>query len=77
MAGSFLEEQVERIRRMTAELSRMQGRAAALSHEIARDREQLQHDQLHAVRNYRPMPQPAESPGRPVAREGPKRKRRA
>jgi hypothetical protein len=53
MAESLLEEQLERIKRLTEKITQVQNRTADLANEIARDRELLHYSPLHEVRDYR------------------------
>lgn len=54
MSDPFLEEQLERIRKLTERMSEMHNRAAEVSETIERDREALRQSPLHEVRDYRP-----------------------
>jgi hypothetical protein len=84
MAEAFLEEQLQRIRKLTERMSQVQSRSAELSDEIARDREIAGHNPLNEVRDYRVVSQGisrcAESSERPrhSARDtsSPRRRRR-
>lgn len=64
MAESFLEEQLHRIRELTARISQAELRAAELSDAIARDREAPPQGPLDSVRDDRAQ----SSPARPSSR---------
>ena len=53
MAESFLEEQLQRIRKLTERMSQVHAQSAELSDEIARDRDIAGHNPLNEVRDYR------------------------
>jgi hypothetical protein len=53
MAGTFLEEQLERMRRLTERMSQVHNRVVENSESIARDREQLHRPAGNVVRDVR------------------------
>ena len=53
MAESFLKEQLERIRKLTEQLTAVESNASELSHAMADDRAALRQGPLHQVRDYR------------------------
>ena len=53
MAENLLEEQLERIRRLTEQLAQVRSRAAELADEMNRDRAMLKRPPLHEVRDFR------------------------
>jgi hypothetical protein len=53
MAESFLKEQLERIRKLTERISKLENSAAELSDAMAHDREALKQGPLHEVRDFR------------------------
>jgi hypothetical protein len=59
MSEHFLEEQLKRIREMTAQMTRLRASAAELSDAFDRDRVAGRHDPLHDVRDLRTPPSPA------------------
>ena len=54
MSERFLEEQLERIRKLTERMTAVQNNAAELSNAMAHDREALHQGPLQSVRDYRP-----------------------
>jgi hypothetical protein len=63
MSEPFLEEQLRRIRQMSARISEARDRQQALSKEIEREREQRRLGPLENIHDFRA--QPAERPERP------------
>jgi hypothetical protein len=82
MAESFLEEQLERIRRMSEQMERARRRAAELGNEIARDRKAIRYDPIQEVRDLTYEPGQShddaepEPPHRPTASDSIRRRRR-
>jgi hypothetical protein len=83
MAESFLKEQLERIRRLTEQLTAVETNASELCHAMAHDRAALRYGPLHQVRDYRlyadASPHEADDrsePRRSDVRESPRRRRR-
>jgi hypothetical protein len=64
MAEIFLEEQLERIRRLTEQMSQVRSRAAELTEEVERDRAMSRRSPLHDVRDFRRHPSLNETPDR-------------
>jgi hypothetical protein len=82
MAENFLEEQLERIRRLTEQMAQVQSRAAELTEEFERDRAMTTRSPLQNVRDFRRHPSLNEAPdraedhgGRSTARSLPRRRR--
>jgi hypothetical protein len=82
MAETFLEEQLERIRRLTEQMSQVRSRAAELSNEFERDRAMIRRSPLQDVRDFRRHPSISETPdrtedhgGRSTARSASRRRR--
>jgi hypothetical protein len=73
MAESFLEEQLERIRQLTEQMSRV-ARRDDISDEMIRDREIQGYGPLHEVRDVRILESPMSD--RPLARDSSARRRR-
>lgn len=68
MAESFLQEQLERIKRLTERMTAVEGQSERLANEMAHDREAMHHGPLHDVRDYRTYSRPTERE-RATARE--------
>ena len=64
MAEWFLEEQLKRMKELSEQMSRASHKAAELSNEIARERDEQRQDPLQEVRDLRthisPRPEPRE-----------------
>jgi hypothetical protein len=60
MAESFLQEQLERIKRLTERMTAVEGQSERLANEMAHDREAMHHGPLHDVRDYRTYSRPTE-----------------
>lgn len=58
--GSFLEEQIKRIKELSEQMSRLESRSASMSECMARDRDALRQGPLHDVRDLRSF-----APGEP------------
>ena len=80
MAESFLQEQLERIQRLTERMTAVEKHAAELSEAMAHDREALRQSPLHEVRDYRPYAPEDETDeprvSAPAPRESSRRRRR-
>jgi hypothetical protein len=85
MAESFLKEQLERIRRLTEQLTAVETNTSELCHAMAHDRAALRYGPLHQVRDYRLYADASHGPHeaddrsesrRSDVRESPRRRRR-
>jgi len=56
MAEAFLEEQLERIKRLTEQMKQVSSQSAELSDTLAHHRETTHHTPLDDVRDYRTYP---------------------
>ncbi len=53
MDEAFLQEQIDRVRAMTEQMSEAHSRVSELSAQISRDRDSMRHNELFQVRDYR------------------------
>ena len=60
MAESFLQEQLERIKKLTERMSAVEGQTERLANELARDRASMHRGPLYEVRDYRTYSGPPE-----------------
>jgi hypothetical protein len=69
MAESFLQEQLERIKRLTKRMTAVETQSERLANEMAHDREAMHHGPLHDVRDYRTYSRPTERDRASTARD--------